>query len=332
MFYRATHVHSQANASPNSNAVAEWHPVDGSDERGKIRQRKKTVCIPTATTEGALWLPTAGELKVAPNKTEQRRLVEEVMIPLLFRPTSESREGCLPNEARWEVNQWSTDLVAQSFDLTSFTFWSTQESTACIEGELVRQGGHTAELSRLEVLHTLPRLNALTTVRLSHNYRLQELPIESLHCVRTIKYLDLSFNDLQRIPSILFHHPTEGQAFPDLLELHLHNNKLRSLPREIFLSRRLQRLNVENNLVAGFPSTLGNHCVKDGVLRTLLIGNNVLNSEMDDVTELQHAEASHDVWNHLKAQHLRTLECGSLARTDEQALQAERERMPLSKR
>jgi hypothetical protein len=331
MFYKSIGVGREQPSHADQNNA--WHPDDDGDERNAIRQRKKTFSIPTASAEGALWQPTAGQLLKVPNLREQRRFIDEVMLPLLFRTTNKSREGCLPNETRWEVNQWATEWVAEGFDLISLPLWSTtdDERTALVEGSLVSTARSPTSLSRGEVLRTLPRLDSLSTVRLSHNYQLKELPIEALHHIRTLKYLDLSFNDLERIPSILFLHPSRGQSFPDLVELRLNNNKLRWLPREVFLARRLQLLNVENNLLAGFPSTLGNHCVKDGVLVTLHIGNNVMNSEMEDVAELQHVEAAYDVWAHMKAQHLKTLQSQSLTRQEEQLFAAERSRMPFSR-
>ena len=133
----------------------------------------------------------------------------------------------------------------------------------------------------------------LRTVVLSHNYSLEKLPLEALHALPNLNYLDLSYNALVHLPPKLLFSPSAERAsglsvaFPNLLSLKLNNNKLKWVPKELFsVLPVLEELSVENNALVCLPSTLGNHCTEESALQTLTLWNNALVEEEREAREV----------------------------------------------
>lgn len=291
-------------------------------------------------------------------------LRQDVIIPCLVRSTTSSREGCAPNSPRFEVcpstHTLRIEQLATVRDLSSL-LWDFDDSGCGPQNHantppLLMQKPNVTPLLLLDaknsrklvppcrnvlwksdVLTILPQLEALTTVVIRNNFCLEVLPLEALHQIRNLKHLDLSYNALRHLPCVTFLKPSANtrtgttSAFPDLLELLLDNNELSWVPREIFTAMpRLQRLTVNNNLLAGMPSTLGNHCVPGATLTVLSLHNNVVSKEGDDVEETAHSAAHYDVLISKTEEHLERLGAGgSLTRERERDLFIQYQRMPM---
>lgn len=334
---------------------------DDSDHRIDIGKRKKY----------------AMEIKrVAPPPPQQvwediERLRGGVILPSLVRTTTSSREGCLPNPPRYEVNTSTHTLrieqLATVRDLSD-NLWDNgggaanvhpstpillqtpvaldaaqieQQKTAVQSRALALIDQHQRNtILKSDVLTIFPQLDALTTVVIRYNFCLETLPLEALHQMRYVKHLDLSYNALRDIPSVLFLKPSLNTrtgttaAFPDLLELHLDNNQIQWLPKEAFTAMpRLQRFTLNNNVLAGMPSTLGNHCVPNASLRELSLHNNTFSTEAEDILEVEHCAAHYDQLVARLEQHYETVAAGGpLPREREIEWRLRLQRMPLRRR
>lgn len=225
-------------------------------------------------------------------------------------------------------------LVAEA--VTGVSSSNSLALTNSIKQKLARR---SYVIHKSDVLAILPQLDALTSVNIRHNYALQVLPLEALHHLPYLKVLDLSHNALHHLPSILFLRPTEKTAsgttaaFPDLLELRLNNNHLSWVPKEVFTATpRLQRLTLDNNILGGFPSTLGNHAMGSS-LATLTLHNNVLSAESEDSSEVEHCAAAYDKMIFSLDVHLATVKAGGvLTREKEKDVALQMQRLPLSRK
>ncbi|CUG87414.1 Hypothetical protein, putative [Bodo saltans] len=338
---------------------------DDSDYRIDIGKRKKYAMIVS---------------RPAPPPPQQvqedvERLRGEILIPCLVRTTTASREGCLPNPARYEVCSSTHTLrieqLATTRDLSTL-LWDHDDDAGATRQPLVpilQQPpisndaplaifGGSAEspsssavvprkthqrrntLLKSDVLSILPRLEALTTVVIRNNFCLEALPLEALHQMRFLKHLDLSYNAIHDVPSVLFLKPSLNTrtgttaAFPDLLELHLDNNQIAWLPKELFTTMpRLKRLTLNNNLLAGMPSTLGNHCVPGAALSEVSLHNNTFSPEAEDLLEIEHCAAHYDVMMAKVEEHVELIAAGGpLSREREIEWRLRLQRMPLRKK
>jgi hypothetical protein len=334
---------------------------DDSDDRVDIGRRKKY----------AMSVP-----RPAPPPPQQvlediERLRREIMIPCLVRTTTASREGCLPNPATYEVCSSTHTLRIEQQATTrslSTLLWDYDDSdpavprqqplvpilqqTPQIDTPLAIQDSrqltravaplHLLQRNTLlksDVLTILPQLGALTSVVIRNNFCLEALPLEALHQMKFVKHLDLSYNALRDIPSVLFLKPSLNTrtgttaAFPDLLELHLDNNQIAWLPKEVFTTMpRLKRLTLNNNLLAGMPSTLGNHCVPGASLSDVSLHNNTFSPEAEDLLEIKHCAAHYDMMMAKVEEHIELIAAGGpLSREREIEWRLRLQRMPLRK-
>lgn len=144
-------------------------------------------------------------------------------------------------------------------DICSSTEVALRNATiSCVEDAI----GSSKYLRKDFVLHALRQFSALSSMSVSHNFSLRELPITLMHAVGDyLKTIDLSFNQLTTIPyEWLYKKSSHSPAFPHLEVLLLNNNRIHSfIPSELFQSNfapNLHHLNVENNGIVGFTSHL----------------------------------------------------------------------------
>lgn len=353
-----------AQDAPASEIPSHLQP-DETDERVALRMSKKHVpplpvgaCVPRKQLE-----------------EELRTLRYDCLVPTLVRITTASREGCAPRSPHYELNAGTHTLSIQNLSQTASlrdALWDSEDSDTeqPVTPLLLQTPPHAAmlqltatslpnamqltlptavsspastapplRLTKSDVLSMLPQLGGLTTVSITHNYRLHTLPCEAIHALPFLKRLDVSYNALERVPATLFlrRDPQTGRivpAIPDLQELHLHNNRLQWLPKQLFsMSPRLQLLSVGNNYLSGFPSTLGNCCTPSSALKRLLMHNNVMSTDLDAATEVRHAVATYHQYCLKLTEYLERLRSPSFVveRDRERNMKQSYLRLPLSR-